>query len=139
MGKTQETPRQLLRTLLDAVDGAIYAWRDDKAVESGGFGRAMEQLMTRRTEMFGELPEPKPTKPKLRIYTCWPSVDRGPQSWTQSKRWMVIDVTEGIDKPTVMFKGTRWECYKRELELRGFTQSSAVMDAVDALKTQEGK
>lgn len=64
--------------------------------------------------------------PKQRIFTCWPGVhdDGRPAGWTQSTRWWVLDVTDGLDAATIVFAGDRWQCLAEELKLRGQAWSS---------------
>lgn len=59
-----------------------------------------------------------------RVFTIWPSdKDGSPASsssaWRQDRRWLVLDVTDGIDA-AVIVEGpvTRWVALRRELELR---------------------
>ena len=59
-----------------------------------------------------------------RIYTIWPADREGlPTSssgaWRQDRRWLVLDVTDGLDDAHVV-EGpvSRWTALHRELELR---------------------
>jgi hypothetical protein len=59
-----------------------------------------------------------------RIYTIWPADKEGlpaagQGAWRQERRWLVLDVTEGLDAASIV-EGpiSRWEALRRELELR---------------------
>jgi hypothetical protein len=59
-----------------------------------------------------------------RIYTIWPATREGvPAStsgaWRQSRHWLVLDVTDGLDAARIV-EGpvSRWDALRRELELR---------------------
>ena len=59
-----------------------------------------------------------------RIYTIWPATREGTpaassSAWRQERRWLVLDVTDGMDAARVV-EGpvSRWEALRRELELR---------------------
>ena len=64
-----------------------------------------------------------------RIYTIWPATKEGlpastAGSWRQSRRWLVLDVTDGLDAAHVV-EGpvSRWEALRRELEIRSVAKS----------------
>ena len=59
-----------------------------------------------------------------RVYTIWPADRDGrPAStsaaWRQATRWLVLDVTDGLDSAHVV-EGpvSRWDALRRELEIR---------------------
>ncbi len=59
-----------------------------------------------------------------RVYTIWPADREGlpatsSTAWRQERRWLVLDVTEGLDGAHVV-EGpvSRWTALHRELELR---------------------
>jgi hypothetical protein len=69
-----------------------------------------------------------------RIYTVWPADKEGvPASssgaWRQDRRWLVLDVTDGLDAARIV-EGpvSRWTALRRELEIRARAQ--AIDDAV---------
>lgn len=64
-----------------------------------------------------------------RIYTIWPADKEGlpaasSSAWRQSRRWLVLDVTEGLDAARVV-EGpvSRWTALHRELEIRAVAKS----------------
>jgi len=64
-----------------------------------------------------------------RIYTIWPADREGNPAttqgaWRQSRRWLVLDVTDGLDAARVV-EGpvSRWTALRRELEVRAVAQS----------------
>ena len=64
-----------------------------------------------------------------RVYTIWPADKEGrpassPGAWRQERRWLVLDVTDGLDAACVV-EGpvSRWEALRRELELRALARS----------------
>lgn len=66
----------------------------------------------------------------MRVYTIWPADKEGlPTSssgaWRQTRRWLVLDVTEGLDAVHVV-EGpvSRQEALRRELELRAMARAS---------------
>ena len=59
-----------------------------------------------------------------RVYTIWPANKEGlpaasPGAWRQESRWLVLDITEGLDAARVV-EGpvSRWTALHRELEIR---------------------
>lgn len=59
----------------------------------------------------------------MKIYTIWPATKGGEpassaQAWRQTTRWLVLDVTRGLDQAVVMALGSRAECLAEELRLR---------------------
>ena len=72
-----------------------------------------------------------------RIYTIWPADREGlPASssgaWRQDRRWLVLDVTDGLDDAHVVEgPASRWTALHRELELRVTARTA---DRLDALK-----
>lgn len=60
----------------------------------------------------------------MSVYTIWPADKEGnPASgsgaWRQTRRWLVLDVTDGIDAAKLVAGPiTREAALKRELELR---------------------
>lgn len=59
-----------------------------------------------------------------RVYTIWPANKEGypaasSGAWRQQRRWLVLDVTDGIDAARIV-EGPipRQEALRRELELR---------------------
>ncbi len=65
-----------------------------------------------------------PSQPRRRLYTIWPSDREGMPAatsgaWRQSRRWLVLDVTDGLDAARVV-EGpvSREAALHRELELR---------------------
>lgn len=66
-----------------------------------------------------------------RVYTIWPADREGlpaasSSAWRQERRWLVLDVTDGLDAAHVV-EGpvSRWEALRRELELRAIAQQTA--------------
>lgn len=64
-----------------------------------------------------------------RVYTIWPANKDGlpastPGAWRQSRRWLVLDVTEGLDAARIV-EGpvSRWTALHRELEIRAVAHS----------------
>jgi hypothetical protein len=67
-----------------------------------------------------------------RIYTIWPADKEGlpaasSGAWSQSRRWLVLDVTEGLDAARVV-EGpvSRWTALRRELEIRTVAQAQSL-------------
>lgn len=65
-----------------------------------------------------------------RVYTIWPADKQGlparsSGAWRQSRRWLVLDVTEGLDAARVV-EGpvSRWTALHRELEIRAIAKST---------------
>ena len=65
-----------------------------------------------------------------RVYTIWPAdregnPARGSSAWRQEARWLVLDITDGVDDPHVV-EGpvSRQEALKRELEIRAVDRAS---------------
>lgn len=57
-----------------------------------------------------------------KIYTIWPSDKDGNPGgrWGQSTRWLVLDVTAGVDRASIVHGPVpRAEALAKELELRG--------------------
>jgi hypothetical protein len=60
----------------------------------------------------------------MAIYTIWPATKEGEpasssHAWRQASRWLVLDVTGGLDDAHIMAGPiTRSAALKRELELR---------------------
>lgn len=66
--------------------------------------------------------EPYTITPAKRIYTIWPSDKDGNPGgrWGQQRNWLVLDVTAGIDRATIVHGPVpRPEALRKELELRG--------------------
>lgn len=66
----------------------------------------------------------------MRVFTIWPADREGlPTStsgaWRQTRRWLVLDVTDGLDNAHVV-EGpvSRQEALRRELELRATAKAS---------------
>ena len=66
-----------------------------------------------------------------RVYTIWPADREGlpatsSSAWHQERRWLVLDVTEGLDAAHVV-EGpvSRWDALRRELELRVIAKQTA--------------
>jgi hypothetical protein len=59
-----------------------------------------------------------------RVYTIWPADKKGlpaggAGAWRQERRWLVLDVTEGLDAASVVEGPVpRREALRRELKLR---------------------
>ena len=81
-----------------------------------------------------------------RIYTIWPADKDGmpatsSQAWRQSTRWLVLDVTDGLDAAYIV-EGpvSRWEALRRELELRVIAKQTAkAVNRANSMITQESK
>lgn len=65
-----------------------------------------------------------------RVYTIWPADREGlpassASAWRQDRRWLVLDVTEGLDAAHVV-EGpvSRWTALSRELELRAIARQT---------------
>lgn len=65
-----------------------------------------------------------------RVYTIWPAdrdgnPARGSSAWRQEGRWLVLDITDGVDDPHVV-EGpvSRQEALRRELEIRVVDRAS---------------
>lgn len=72
----------------------------------------------------------------MRVFTIWPADKEGfpaasSGAWRQSRRWLVLDVTDGLDAVHVV-EGpvSRQEALRRELELRATARASAVKTEV---------
>lgn len=65
-----------------------------------------------------------------RVYTIWPADKEGhPTSssgaWRQTRRWLVLDVTDGLDAARVVEGPVcRQEALRRELELRAVARET---------------
>lgn len=67
-----------------------------------------------------------------RIYTIWPATKEGlpatsSGAWRQSRRWLVLDVTDGLEAAHVV-EGpvSRWTALHRELELRVIARATDI-------------
>lgn len=52
-----------------------------------------------------------------KIITIWPE-GSGQSAWRQLQRWMVLDVTAGIDRALVLARGTRSDMLEESMRLR---------------------
>lgn len=75
-----------------------------------------------------------------RIYTIWPADRNGnPAStsaaWRQSTRWLVLDVTDGLDSVHVV-EGpvSRWDALRRELEVRAVDEACRKADRAESAR-----
>lgn len=82
----------------------------------------------------------------MRIYTIWPADKEGmPTStsgaWHQTRRWLVLDVTDGLDAARVVEGPVpRQEALRRELELRATARAcDAKTEYTRHLEEQKGE
>lgn len=52
-----------------------------------------------------------------KIFAIWPE-GTGQSAWRQLQRWMLLDVTDGIDNAVVLDRGTRADMVDRMAEAR---------------------
>lgn len=101
--------------------------RNDGAARLRRFSRSevVEAARSVDTKAIADVDRGEPyqiSAPQKRIYTIWPSDKDGNPGgrWGQSLRWLVLDVTAGVDRASIVHGPVpRAEALRKELELRG--------------------
>jgi hypothetical protein len=79
-----------------------------------------------------------------RIYTIWPSDREGVPAttsgaWQQDRHWLVLDVTEGLDRSHVVEGPVALAvALRRELELRAIAKTTDIREATENLSEVSG-